>query len=1366
VNKELKIAISIDPQTKGLNVVKNELNSVNNSSTKLNTTLNSTSGGFKSVDANTQKFTTHLSENKSMLGATTSHLTQLGLALGSIVSAKSALSVAGEYNDKLARLGVISRATSSDLEAFRATSEKIATSTKYNSSQVVDAMNYLAMAGFGTKDVLASVNDVVNLSIAGQLDLAKASDIASDVLSMFGMKASEMGRLTDVMSATIVNSNTNVEQLGEAFKNVGSVAKSVGLDIETTSSILGVLADNGNKGAEAGTHLKIALQRFTTNSEAHKAFEKIGVKVFDANGNMRDMVDILKDVDSKTKILNVQTKSDIFKNLFGEEAITSGTTILGNLDKIVAKQKEAYDSTGRANDIAKNSTTDYTKALDSLNSTFYETQKVIGEQLMPVATSLMQTTTSLLATTKDFIKDNGELVDILMMGASAYLGLKVASVGVNVATKANIISLGLYNSALATSTKATKGATSATKLFNKALKANPIGLAIAGFSAISGAISIFKPDILKASDNTEKFGEEIKKATTATQEMKKELTATEKIEKYNTSLANHNNIIARYTELIEQTRDNDKLSDDAKQNLIATYERVIQKHKDMKDSESTIVSGVVAHTQKTKILTKAQDDYIKKIEERNLASKSQSEQLEAEYQKELKHLESLNFAKEEYQKQKLILDEYYQSKKDEIRAKELEDENRQNAKRIELQTTTLADIQKLHDEHYLSDEQKELQWYESKKAIIEANVVDNKKRVEALVLLDKVRLKKSLELESSTYDDISTLHNQYYKDEKYNINDWYNTQKQKINDNIKDEEKRADALQKLDSVTNAKRLESLENTFGVQAELTSSFNDLFTGKIKNAGDFFSSFTDGIKANFFKSVSEIASKQIIMGFTNAWSGNPNTGAGFVEKFLGIDIPFLNFAQGTIWGDGKYGVVSGHSPFSGDDIRNDTIPALISAGEAVIPKSAVEANKDIVASLISGARVGLYNKGVINQRGEDGLARFWGGFGGFFDDVLGVESISKSLRASFDAVTGKVFLGGLPAMKETANILLQPAMKGGLEAILKNPELGWLVQAVIAVMMPALIPAMLTADLMSTGMSLAQGNGFSEAFKGAGLSGALAGAGGAVTSLINTGAMPTSNMGVWKAIKTYPDTLMNDVTTGWGNLKDSFTKLTDIKYINEQFGTSMTQSSWDIGKKNFLEIGDTIAEWGLEKFDAVKEFVFNPSKMFENIMEGMSDIVSNISTSITSISGSGFMDNLSSYGLNSPKPLNLQDMAVPFAEGGIVTKPTLGLVGEAGYSEAIVPLKDNNAINVNTPALEAQVREVANKLDKVIDGLANLVDIKNINLESLRVAKDTQVDSKLQRHSINSNLSSYSINTEGTISQKFDDINELLQVAIVK
>ena len=205
------------------------------------------------------------------------------------------------FETSMSKVSALSGATGDDLATLEAKARELGASTTFSASQAADALGYMALAGWDTEQMLAGVGSVLTLAQAGEMELAAASDLVTDYLSAFNMEASETARMVDVLAYAQANANTTVEGLGMAFKNCAANANAAGMDVETTSAAISMMANQGLKGSEAGTALNAVLRDMTAKMEDGAiAIGEQSVAVMDAEGNYRDFTDILADVQAAT----------------------------------------------------------------------------------------------------------------------------------------------------------------------------------------------------------------------------------------------------------------------------------------------------------------------------------------------------------------------------------------------------------------------------------------------------------------------------------------------------------------------------------------------------------------------------------------------------------------------------------------------------------------------------------------------------------------------------------------------------------------------------------------------------------------------------------------------------------------------------------------------------------------------------------------------------------------------------------------------------------------------------------------------------------------------------------------------------------
>jgi TP901 family phage tail tape measure protein len=205
----------------------------------------------------------------------------------------TSIKTAGDFEAAMNRVAGITRATGVEFQQLENLAKELGATTQFSASQAADAMGFLAMAGFDTNQIMEALPGTLELAAAGSLDLARAADIASNVLTGYGLQAEEVGRVNDVLALASISANTNVEQLGNAFKFVAPVAAAMGVTIEESAAAIGIMSDAGIQGEMAGTALRNIL------AELAKESDTLGVSVYDTNGVMLPLADILAQLESR-----------------------------------------------------------------------------------------------------------------------------------------------------------------------------------------------------------------------------------------------------------------------------------------------------------------------------------------------------------------------------------------------------------------------------------------------------------------------------------------------------------------------------------------------------------------------------------------------------------------------------------------------------------------------------------------------------------------------------------------------------------------------------------------------------------------------------------------------------------------------------------------------------------------------------------------------------------------------------------------------------------------------------------------------------------------------------------------------------------
>ena len=222
-------------------------------------------------------------------------------AMGVSVAMAAAIGAAavafGRFEYRMNRVAAVTGATGVQMGRLTDLARELGRTTRFSASEAAEGMGYLGMAGFKANEILSAMPGVLDLAAAGQLNLAVASDIASNVLSGFGMRADEIGRVADVMAKTFTSSNTSMKQLGDAFKFVGPVAKSANQEFEMMSAMLGQLGNAGIQASEGGTALRNVILRLARpTGKAAAVLERVGVAAHDMEGRIRPLNQIMHEL--------------------------------------------------------------------------------------------------------------------------------------------------------------------------------------------------------------------------------------------------------------------------------------------------------------------------------------------------------------------------------------------------------------------------------------------------------------------------------------------------------------------------------------------------------------------------------------------------------------------------------------------------------------------------------------------------------------------------------------------------------------------------------------------------------------------------------------------------------------------------------------------------------------------------------------------------------------------------------------------------------------------------------------------------------------------------------------------------------------
>ena len=244
-----------------------------------------------------------------------------------------------DYEAGMSRVQAISGATGEEMTALGEKAMEMAAKTKFSTADSAEAYQYMAMAGWKAGDMVDGLAGIMNLAAASGENLGTTSDIVTDALTAFGLKAGDSGRFADVLAAASNNANTNVSMLGESFKYVAPVAGALGYSVEDTSVALGLMANSGIKASQAGTSLRTAMTNMASPTKNMAAvMEEYGIALTDADGNMLSLSDVMGQLREKMGGLDESTQATAASMLFGKEAMSGMLAIINaapaDFDKI------------------------------------------------------------------------------------------------------------------------------------------------------------------------------------------------------------------------------------------------------------------------------------------------------------------------------------------------------------------------------------------------------------------------------------------------------------------------------------------------------------------------------------------------------------------------------------------------------------------------------------------------------------------------------------------------------------------------------------------------------------------------------------------------------------------------------------------------------------------------------------------------------------------------------------------------------------------------------------------------------------------------------------------------------------------------
>lgn len=305
-----------------------------------------------------------------------------------VASGKTAMDFQSSMNQVAATMGMTSEEIANGSEDFKKlenAAKDMGKTTQFSASQAAEALNYMALAGYDVDKSVSTLPSVLNLAAAGGMDLATASDMVTDSMSALGDMAGTTESFVDKMAKTSQKSNTSVAQLGEAILTVGGTAKVLAGGTTEMNTALGILADNGVKGAEGGTALRnVILSLSAPTDKAAKKMQELGLEVFDAQGNMRPLNDIFKDLDSTLSTMTQGEQTQVLNSIFNKVDLKSVNALLANSgERFNELSGYINDADGAASKMAETMNSGAQGAITKMKSALEGVGITIGERFLP-----------------------------------------------------------------------------------------------------------------------------------------------------------------------------------------------------------------------------------------------------------------------------------------------------------------------------------------------------------------------------------------------------------------------------------------------------------------------------------------------------------------------------------------------------------------------------------------------------------------------------------------------------------------------------------------------------------------------------------------------------------------------------------------------------------------------------------------------------------------------------------------------------------------------------------------------------------------------------------------------------------------------
>lgn len=483
----------IDKATKPLRSIASAFSKLGNSSSNTNEKLSKTQraiNGITQAQNRLNRVNANIKRNTKDIGGQAVGVAALALSF------KEALGPAIRFEQSMKDLEAVAFGSADatvpvakNMELLSNQAKQLGASTAFSASQAAEGQIFLAKAGFQTNQIIATMPSLLDLASASGTELGRTSDILSDLLGAFGMKAEESGKLADVMAAATSSANVDMETLFETLKVAAPIGVAAGQSMEGITTATALLGNVGIKGSMAGTALKNSFVNLASPAaKGSKMLKELGIATSDSAGNMLPMEKIMLSLGKRAKDLSQTQRIKAFDAVFGKIAMAGAINLekavtSGDFDKML---KNLQSSEGVASKMAKirmdsteGSITQLMSAVEGLAISF-------GSMLTPLLRGTAEVLTQLTSPMQDLIKNNESIVK----GIGIFVGVLLAA---KIATLAYTATMWLVTPAISALSAALKIAKIGMIAFNFVMSANPIGLIVIGITAlIAAGVALYK----------------------------------------------------------------------------------------------------------------------------------------------------------------------------------------------------------------------------------------------------------------------------------------------------------------------------------------------------------------------------------------------------------------------------------------------------------------------------------------------------------------------------------------------------------------------------------------------------------------------------------------------------------------------------------------------------------------------------------------------------------------------------------------------------------------------------------------------------------------------------------------------------------